>query len=114
MNLYEYSFLFAVVAVVYSTILTEPDHLLDWWYRFLHKKLKVDERRENGKGKPALFMLLVHCEKCIGGEIMFWSYLYMNWGIMYDVAEHLCFTALTILLAGLIKLTYKIIESKYE
>jgi len=76
---YELLMLIAVFAFIYSNILTEPNMILSGWYKWLYKVFKTDKRNEQGKGYHWLFMILVHCEKCIAGQLALWFTLIANW-----------------------------------
>lgn len=102
---YQLSFLIAVAAFVYSYMLTRPNAMLNWLYNWAYVFFKTDERSNQGKPYHWAFMLLIHCEKCIAGQVAAWLYLFGNWS-NYNFLQHIFFTAFTILLAGLIKNLY--------
>lgn len=92
----------AITAYICSNVLTQPEHILCGVYNRLYKFFKTDERAEIGKGKHWLFMVLIHCEKCIAGQ---WSniiYLILYWR-NYDFLQHIFFMSFTILMAVVIK-----------
>ena len=105
---YEIALLLAVLAFVYSNLLTEPGHLLAKWYRMWYVVFKTDKRLMDGKPYHPLFMLIVHCEKCIAGEFAFWYFLYKNLSTYQPQTAlwHLCFTATAILFAAVLKGLY--------
>lgn len=76
---YEFGLLIAMAAFTYSYLLTRPNSLLNGWYNRLHLFFKTDERQQKGKPYHPLFMLLIHCEKCIAGQAALWIYLALNW-----------------------------------
>lgn len=102
---YELAFLFGVIAFVYSNLLTQPEHLLAWWYRFWFDFFKGNERIMSGKPRHPLFMVIVHCEKCIAGEFALWYYLYHHYND-YDFIYHISFISLSILFASCIRGIY--------
>lgn len=104
----------AVVGYVYAGLLTRPGELLHGWSLWLHKKLrKTHLAPGTGVAKEVevikdhwILKPLVACEKCVAGQLAFWSYLVANfWG--YRIGHHIFCICLTILLTVIIK---KIIE----
>lgn len=112
------SFLIAVLAYVYTNVLTEPDEILSGWKSWLNNKLNDEERLSNGLGYHPLYKVLVHCEKCFAGQVALWVYLILSFETYKDsvfipkvlfflVFKHVCFITLTILTTIIIK---KIVE----
>lgn len=112
------SFLLAVLAYVYTNVLTEPTEIFSKWKSFLHNKLNDEEKLNAGLGYHPLFKVLVHCEKCFAGQTALWVYLILSHNRYFDsllipkalfilILKHVCFITLTILQVVLIK---KIIE----
>lgn len=108
---YEISILIAVFAFVYSNVLTEPNQIFNSLYKRLNVLFKTQERYVLGKGPHWLFKILIHCEKCIGGQIALWMYGFTH--IMeyeeYPIETfflHLAFVTFTILSVCIIKNIY--------
>lgn len=81
----------AIVAYVYSGMLTEPDKLFAPLYRFLEKKL------------PSwLFAPIIGCEICVAGQLSLWYYI-IHHHKNYDIEYHIYFISITILLTSTIK-----------
>jgi hypothetical protein len=102
---FQLAFFIAVTAVVYSYILTRPNALLNGFYNWAYVFFKTDERSNQGRPFHPLFMVLIHCEKCVAGQAALWLYLISNWH-KYHFLQHVFFTAFTIIIAGLIKNIY--------
>lgn len=108
---YELGILIAVLAFVYSNLLMEPDAMLNGFYNRMDLFFKTDERRKNGKGRHWLFMILVHCEKCIAGQLALWLFPFFNYiGYILNPVRtslvHLFFVAFAILSAAIIRGIY--------
>lgn len=109
---YEISFLIAVFAFVYSIILTEPHMLLNPLYKKLDQFFNgATCKREARQSKHWLFKIIIHCEKCIAGQISLWLYTFTH--IMeyqeYPIETfflHMAFITMTIFLVCLIKNIY--------
>lgn len=102
---YELGFLIALFAFTYSYLLTQPHAMFNGIYNKLYKAFKTDERIQNGKGYHPLFMILIHCEKCIAGQFALWLYLKTNF-YHYNPLQHLFFVCYCIAFAAVIKHTY--------
>lgn len=108
---YEFAILIGVFAFVYSNLLTEPDALLNKLYNRLDIFFKNDVRQMEGKGRHPLFMILIHCEKCIAGQIALWGFGYDNYIWYYfeplkAAGTHLIFVAFAILTAAILRGLY--------
>jgi hypothetical protein len=105
---YEIAILFGILGFVYTNLLTQPEQIFSGWYKLLYKLFKIDARNAEGKGYHPLFMVLVHCEKCVAGQIAFWYYLIkFNYSITSDgYIWHAIFCAVAILSAEFIKLIH--------
>lgn len=104
---YEICFLIAVFAFVYACILTEPNMLLNPIYVRLDKAFGTFGKSE----KHWVFKLLIHCEKCIAGQIALWYYLIDHWygyevDLFFTIAEHLFTITMAIFMVCIIKNTY--------
>ena len=106
---YQLGLLIAIIAFTYSYLLTRPNALFCGLYNFLDIKLNA---KRDGLGPHWLFMILIHCEKCIAGQAALWIYLYLNWQTYiynpnFETAfYHVAFTCYCILLAAVIKEIY--------
>lgn len=104
-----YPLLIAIAGFTYSYILTQPGEIFAGLNRVLSRLFKTDERLNSGRPLHPLFKLLIGCEKCIAGQLAFWSYLYVNigdYGVLITIG-HILFVCLTIFLAAVIKGIYK-------
>jgi hypothetical protein len=104
----------AIVAYVYSVILTDRGMLLSrvsaWisklchpktrmlktmypaaWQEYLDKPLIVGGKRV--MDYTWLYKMLIGCERCVSGQMALWWYLFTQ---NYDLMEHIVFIALTI------------------
>lgn len=108
------SFLIAVLSYVYTNVLTEPTEIFSKWKSFLHNKLNDEEKLNAGYGYHPLYKVLVHCEKCFGGQLALWTYMVLSSGSYANnilipkamfilILKHLCFIALTIFTTIIIK-----------
>jgi energy-coupling factor transporter transmembrane protein EcfT len=80
----------ALVAYVYSEILTAPGMLLNGWYNFAERTLK-----------PELFKPLAGCYKCVAGQLATWHYIY-NYYQTYSIQEHALYISFAIFSAILL------------
>jgi len=109
---YEFLILLGIFSFVYSNLLTEPNMILSGWYKWLNKVFKTDKRNEEGKGYHWLFMILIHCEKCIAGQLALWFTLIENWFDMTNnnnpalIVNILLSITFTILVTSIIKNLY--------
>jgi hypothetical protein len=86
-----FSFYIAIIAFVYSEILTEGGMILNGLYKFLEKHL----------GKyPYIFKPLIDCSKCVAGQIALWVYLFIP---EYNLFQHAAVICLSIYLLMLVK-----------
>lgn len=104
---YQLSFLIAVLAYVYTNILTDVDMIFNGLYNWLDQKI-VNQRW--------IFHIIIHCEKCIGGQLAFWifSFIYHNAYLkhpFYTALIHIFFITFTILTTEFIKQTHKLIKN---
>jgi hypothetical protein len=95
---YELSLLIAVLAVVYTQLLTDTNMIFNGVYNRLYRFFKTDQRAREGKPYHPLFMILIYCEKCFAGQVAFWLFIYHNFAD-YNFLIHLFFVAFTILSA---------------
>lgn len=80
----------AIVAYVYSVILTEPGMILSGWYKYL-LSLNLPEW---------IFKPIIDCFKCVAGQMALWGY-FINCNA-YNPFDHIFFICLTILISILI------------
>jgi hypothetical protein len=72
---YELGLLIAIFSFVYSNILTEGEMILNPLYNWLDCKLN---KGCNNVEFHWLFKVLIHCEKCISGQLALWLYFFYN------------------------------------
>lgn len=102
----------AVIAVSYTYILTRPGQFLSGLYNWLDEIFKTDKRALHGKGPHWIFMIIIFCEKCFGGQFAFWFFLYYEWNnYVHDfylllLFQHIFFTLFTIMLSSIFKHKY--------
>lgn|SRR3990167_7246821 len=99
---YQLSVLIAVLAFVYTNLLTNSNQIFAGLYRFLYKKFKTESRIMSGRPYHPLFMVLIHCEKCVAGQVALWLYLYYHLND-YDFVQHILFISFTIFIAHIIQ-----------
>ena len=92
LDLILYSFLLAVTAFIYVDILTDPEMILGWWWKFTHRLFK----------SKWILNPLIECEFCVAGQLAVWYYLYFYW-YCYDIITHVFFISLTLFWIVLIK-----------
>lgn len=90
-----FSFYCAVIAFVYSEILTEGGMILNPWYKFLEKHISK---------YPFIFKPLIDCSKCVAGQIALWVYIFIPG--RYNIFQHAAVICLSIYLAMLVKGIY--------
>jgi len=102
LNLLQYGFAIAVIAVVYCCILVRPGELLGGWYAFW---MRFNKDRKD----PWWWKISVGCAKCFAGQVAFWTYLVKHDWRTYRFEHHLFLVAFSILLAYLLgKLVEKV------
>jgi hypothetical protein len=84
----------AIIAYVYSVILTEPGMILNGVYRYL----------EGRKLPDWLFKPLIDCYKCVSGQLALWSYFFLT--SKYNPFEHIFFICFTIFISILLDKLY--------
>lgn len=98
--MYLLSLQIAIVAYVYSVILTEPDMLLN----------KVYIELQNSKLPDWFFKPLIGCFKCVSGQMALWGYvLFIR---PYSIFEHVFFICLTIFISYIINKIYQWLNSE--
>lgn len=103
------SFLLAVLAFIYTNVLTQAGEVFGALYSKLYRYFKSDEREQQGLPKHPLFKVLIDCEKCVAGQIAMWSYLIINFNqyiCFISVLKHFLFVSLTIFAVIIIKSIY--------
>lgn len=112
---YELLILVGIFAFIYSNILTQPTEVLAKLYRFLYKLFRTDNRMLQGQGPHWLFKILIHCEKCVAGQLALWLSIFGNWNDIF--INHNSIVILKILLSItftiFITITIKGIYNKY-
>jgi hypothetical protein len=90
----------AIVAFVYTEILTEQGMILNWLHSIITKL-------------PAtLHKPLISCAYCVSGQMALWLFLYLNWSD-YSLLKHVMFVSLTIFFTHVIMTAnYKL--NRYE
>jgi hypothetical protein len=101
----------ACTAVVYSCALTQPGEIFAKWHDFIYNATGVEKRITEGKPMPALYKVLVFCEKCISGQMALWIFLIQNFsfyrlGIWTIIVQHILFIGFTIFLSIVVKFIY--------
>lgn len=108
----------ALVAFVYSQILTDSGMILNGWFNWLDRLLGPASakttyfevpgllpgdppKKASSKGKPRalwLFKPLVGCCRCVAGQFGAWGYLIVvhKLGVPYSGLEHVIFTSFAI------------------
>lgn len=64
------AFACAMIGFIYSDVLTEPDMIFHSWYKFLESWLVPEFN--------FLFYPLVHCFRCVSGQLAFWTFFVLN------------------------------------
>lgn len=109
---YQLGLLIAMAAYVYTNILTDVNQIFNGIYNWLDEKLNSSLE---GGDKHWLFMVLIYCEKCVGGQMALWIYLYFNYksystDTIITLLQHVFFVTFTILSATVIKELHKHIK----
>ena len=104
LSFYLLSFKIAVVAYIYSEVLTEAGMILNWFFHLI------------GKLPEWLFKPLIGCFKCVAGQFALWTFLvqkfenYSNIKTIFELTElvgnHIFFISITIFIAWLINKVY--------
>jgi hypothetical protein len=84
----------AIIAYVYSVILTEQGMILNFLYRWL------DGLNETNKLPDWAFYPLIGCSKCVSGQMAFWYYIFTCHS--YNLINHILLISITILFVVLI------------
>lgn len=93
----------AIVAYIYSDVLTEGDMILNGVFHFLDKRLP-----------EWLFKPVIGCYRCVAGQLALWSFLYIKWdqyGSGFNVgliANHIFFISLTIFIVWITNKIYRL------
>lgn len=92
----EHALFSSIVAFVYAGILVQPGELLDW---VPIVAIKITSNKK-------LHKVMFACEKCVAGQLAFWTYLLNS---DYNIFDHIYTTFLSIFItAFLIKLWQRI------
>ena len=88
----------AIVAYIYTIVLTDTGMLLAWWRHFWLMRF----RKRGGEDNP-LFKIIVGCEYCVAGQWALWAYVYLSIFkpepfdlITYSIWDHIALVAFTI------------------
>jgi len=100
---YELLLLIAIFSFVYTNILTEPDQIFSGLYKFLYRFFKTDERNEAGLSPFWLFKIIIHCEKCVAGQLALWLTVFSNWYQIFITND------LTVIVTILFSITFSIL-----
>lgn len=105
------SLLIAIASFVYSYVLVQDGEVFSSLYRRLYKLFNTESRYVLGLPPHPLFKVLIHCEKCVSGQLSLW--LFFIYGVKYYlekdfvlIVAHLLFVTLTIFTTLLIKQLY--------
>lgn len=95
LTLLKLSLCVALVAYVYSYVLTGPGMILNGWYNYL------DQWIGDAAEKPRiwLFKPLIGCFTCVAGQMALWVYLLAAYR-EYNFWQHLVFVCLAIYLTS--------------
>lgn len=93
----------AIIAVMYSVVLSRPGEIFGWLYDklntwFNERNPCKGTREQRGLGPHPVFKLLIGCFKCVAGQWAFWIFLIYCWPVynMFFIIPHLLFVGLTI------------------
>lgn len=92
-NLILTSLMIAIIAFVYSDVLTEPKMILNPLYLELEKILPEQ-----------IFKPIIGCFKCVAGQMALWSYIFI---FDYNFIMHVFFICLTIYLSKIVCKIYR-------
>lgn len=96
----------AIVGYTYSNILTQPGEIFGKLYGKLDEFFQTDLRRScQGKGPHPLFKMIMHCEKCVSGQLALWGFIlfiYPDYSIRIGLL-HILFIGLSIFFATIVK-----------
>jgi hypothetical protein len=93
------AFQLAIIAYVYSKILTRPEMILGSVYGFL-SQVAVDYPSTEWILKP-----LMLCPLCVGGQLALWTFILYGWlhlELVHSIIDLLFFLSITILLVQLL------------
>ncbi len=89
----------AIVSFVYSALLTEPNMILNKFYVALSMRFGYLAPQE--KQKLWLFYPIIHCSKCVAGQVALWYYIAGRYD-QYNAWDHIVFVAGAILLTHIL------------
>jgi len=112
---YELAILIAVLAIVYTNILTQGGHIFNGLYNKLDKFFNTDKRICEGKSHHPLFKILIQCELCFSGQFSLWIFIIFNYNNYLSnpfttALQHVLFISLTIFCTSILKSIYKKIK----
>lgn len=87
--IYTEAILIAIVAFVYSELLTRQGMIFNWLFT------KID------KLPAPLSQPLIGCPYCVSGQMSLWLYLVLHWS-GYNLIEHVAYISLTIFIEHVI------------
>ncbi len=99
--MYELALQIAIVAYVYSNVLTDPGMVLNGFYNLLEKHLITESQ---GRGEW-LFKPIIGCFYCVAGQFALWGY-FIAYLPKYNLFDHIFFICFTIFAVHLIHLVY--------
>lgn len=105
-----FAFELAVFAYVFTCVLTVEKYCFEWYYDLL-VDLEVVTWRGYTVGRWLAYPLGL-CEKCFGGQVALWVWLYFNngeytAGVFAALLRHVLFISFTILFVSIIKTLMK-------
>lgn len=99
------SLISGMAADAYVNVLTQPDHVLAFWARWLYAL--ADKLEQKGVDRDKLdFWLkpILCCEYCVAGELAFWLSLYLLSGYhIYIIVFSLLCAACAVWMAGVVR-----------
>lgn len=103
----------AVIAYVYTGILTEPQNILFKWFVFVRKVLLPEQgcdRPHYSWWRIVAFKLIIECDTCLAGQAALWWFLIKhrsdyNWSIVVD---HIFITCSAIFLTYVVKKIHRV------
>lgn len=116
---YQLAFLIAITAFVYSEILTDANMILNQFYKKLSYFFNTEARISAGENYHPLFMILIHCSKCVAGQIAFWIFILIHKSVYFlhpvkYILIHIFFVSFTILTTYLISKINQFINKHTE
>lgn len=99
LSLYILSLKIAIVAYIYSDVLTEPGMIFNGLFHLLNRLPEW------------LFKPLIGCYKCVAGQMALWCYVPIYYSttssVLHCAGNHIFFVSLTIFLTWIINKVYR-------